>query len=346
MLINTRYSNFELLRIVSMFLVLVVHASFKSIGIPSAMDIQHDLLSAFLRFTSESVSIICVNVFVLISGWFGIKLKLNRFCEFLFQILFYWILLFAIIKLFDKTQNRNPYDILSILSYDSYWFVRAYIILYIMSPMLNSFVDNSQKNDIKLFLVLFYTVQTLFGFIMNNSWFDNGYSPLSFIGLYILARYMRIYPCSYLEDRKYIIGTYFFSLLILIFASIFCSLYSFPYILKFYNYSSPIVLILSICFFYFFVGLKFDNKFVNGIAASCFSVYLLHTHPLLFDRYYLSIINYWFYAEPRFHFLLYTSSLIAFFFLISILIDKIRLFLWNRLCKIVKSFSIYFYGSR
>ena len=334
MVLNKRDSNIELLRVLSMLLVLVVHASFKSLGVPNALEIQQDPISAFLRFTSESVSIVCVNVFVLISGWFGIVPKLNRFCEFLFQIIFYWILIYVLMVSFGKTQRICGSDVFEILKYDSYWFVRAYLLLYIISPVLNSFVNNSQKNSIELFLFLFYTAQTIFGFIIDNRWFDNGYSPLSFMGLYILARYLRTYPCSFFNKKWNVIQLYFFTMIILTFIAFLCSLHSFPYTMRLYNYSSPLVIILSVCFFYFFVDFRFSNKFVNSIAVSCFSVYLLHTHPLLFDQYYLSLVRNLYIAEPRFCFLLYTLILMLLFFAISILIDKIRILLWKVICQL------------
>ena len=61
---KTRDSNMELLRIISMLLVLVVHASFKSLGTPDADDICNYPVSSVLRFFSESFSAICVNVFI------------------------------------------------------------------------------------------------------------------------------------------------------------------------------------------------------------------------------------------------------------------------------------------
>lgn len=68
-----RDSNIELLRILAMFMVLLVHADFFSLGIPSVEDIQNNQLDSFWRIFFEAVNIPCVNIFVLISGYFGIK---------------------------------------------------------------------------------------------------------------------------------------------------------------------------------------------------------------------------------------------------------------------------------
>lgn len=50
-----RQSNIELLRIVSMILVMVVHADFKALGIPSQNEIIDFPVSSFMRFFIESI---------------------------------------------------------------------------------------------------------------------------------------------------------------------------------------------------------------------------------------------------------------------------------------------------
>lgn len=65
-----RQSNIELLRITSMLLVLIVHANFKVLGAPNNDNISIDLFGSIMRYLTESLSIVCVNAFVLISSEF------------------------------------------------------------------------------------------------------------------------------------------------------------------------------------------------------------------------------------------------------------------------------------
>ena len=62
-----RDSNLELLRIIAMLLVLMVHADFKALDTPTVGEIINNPESSFLRFLCESISIICVNVFIFIT---------------------------------------------------------------------------------------------------------------------------------------------------------------------------------------------------------------------------------------------------------------------------------------
>ena len=81
-----RESNIELLRIVAMLLVLFLHANYFSLGKVESIDIQSDLFGSFVKSFTEALCIICVNVFVLISGWFGIRPTLKGAMSLLFQV--------------------------------------------------------------------------------------------------------------------------------------------------------------------------------------------------------------------------------------------------------------------
>lgn len=87
-----RDSNMELLRIVAMLLVLVVHADFASLGAPTKVEVMNNPYLSIVRLGVESISIISVNVFVLLSGWYGIKMKRKGLIGLLFQSMFFGIL--------------------------------------------------------------------------------------------------------------------------------------------------------------------------------------------------------------------------------------------------------------
>ena len=95
---KTRNSNIELLRIIAMVMILGLHVNYLAIGKPSSQDIATSPLQSFLRMFAEYVCIVGVNVFVLISGWFGINYKLKGLCNFLFQSLFFSLIIFTLFK--------------------------------------------------------------------------------------------------------------------------------------------------------------------------------------------------------------------------------------------------------
>ncbi len=100
--IKKRESNFELLRIIAMLLVMITHATFLSLGIPTHEDSISTPYNSFGIFLSQSFSTVCVNIFILLSGWFGIKANLKRFSEFIFQLFFlYKYYFYRVLHLFS-----------------------------------------------------------------------------------------------------------------------------------------------------------------------------------------------------------------------------------------------------
>ena len=199
-----RQSNIELLRITAMFLVLVVHADFWALGGPVSSDFSSNPWNAVTRTVIESISIVCVNVFVMISGWFGIKPSLRSLSNFVFQCAFFLIGIYAVMILTGHALLTSQGILGSLCLLHWNWFIKAYIGLYILSPLINAFLEKSTKRQLELFLVFFYIFQTVWGWPFGGADFvKSGYSPFSFIGLYILARYLHLYGNKLLQGGGY-----------------------------------------------------------------------------------------------------------------------------------------------
>lgn len=178
-----------------MFLVLVVHADFWSLGAPTFQEVRDSFLPSITRIIIEAFAIVCVNAFVFISGWFTIKPTLKGFCNFIFQC-GYFIIGIYVIMLATGQVAFNIKDIRDCFCLtNNYWFIKAYIGLYILSPILNLFAEKSSKRQFGITLASFYIFQTIygFGFARATNFIEHGYSTFSFIGIYLLAQYIKHY---------------------------------------------------------------------------------------------------------------------------------------------------------
>ena len=185
-----RLSNIELLRIVAMFLVLVVHSDFFSLSAPTSMEIANSPLQSYIRIFIESISIVCVNVFIMISGWFGIRPRFKNVSSFLYQCIFFLFGIYILSILVGKEFLSKEGLSYCFLLQPWNWFIKAYLLLLILSPILNLFIANVEKKTAIVVLFFFFLFQSVYGwYFYSVNWFVGGYSTISFIGLYILMEY-------------------------------------------------------------------------------------------------------------------------------------------------------------
>ena len=318
-----------------MILVMIVHANFRVLSAPTVADAVTTPTSVFLRFLTESFSIICVNVFVLISGWFGIHFNWKRFMEFLFQVFFFGIINYAVICVIDPSKIRAIKNVFMTETWN-YWFVKCYLFLYIVSPVLNAFVEKATQKQFLTILILFFTLQTFYGWATNGiTWFNRGYSGISFAGLYLLARYVRLYPAKWFcHSLKFDLLVYLvFVALNTIFAFFFTRTGNASISTRLFLYTSPLVILASLHFLLLFTKFTITSKAINWIAVSCFAIYLTHSNSFLAKPCYDNLIHNWFKNESTMSFLLHTGCLMFIVFWASILFDKVRIFVFELLFK-------------
>ena len=119
-----RESNIELLRILSMFMIIAhhfsVHGNFILEKIPLLNKIWLQLLSSGGK--------IGVNIFIIISGFFLInskKVNMNKIIKLLAQLLFYSILIFIIFGSFGIVSFNIKSLVKHILGYPIWWFAKT-----------------------------------------------------------------------------------------------------------------------------------------------------------------------------------------------------------------------------
>lgn len=328
-----RQSNMELLRIVAMFLVLVVHTAFMTTGAPSKEEIINSFIPSITKISFESLSIICVNVFILISGWFGIKPSVRGFCNFLFQCL-YFLLGIYIVLLIVGIADFSPRTLASCLCLcDANWFILAYTGLYLVSPILNAFVEKVSQKNFKRFLILFYVFQTVWGWSGAAVYIENGYSTFSFIGLYLLARYMHLYKVG----KLYYWGgsIYVISVVLNILCYIVTKLIGIS--VPIFSYANPIVICGAVGLLLCFDNIQIQsNRVVNWIAKSAFAVFLLHTNPVvlcpLFQKGILIIYD----SFSGLTLLAYLLTVLVIIYIIAIIVDQPRQILWHHISRRIK----------
>lgn len=330
-----RQTNLELLRILSMFFVLILHANFGIIGVPEVSDfIGEDCLTSTLRVFVEFLAIGCVNIFILISGYFGLNFSINKLLNLGFQIMF-----FALVSLLI-TCSFSVKSLLELFCLDgSLWFVCSYLLLMFFAPILNSFVENANKHDLLLFILLFFSFQTIYGWIFHSvGFFLDGYSPISFMGLYLLGRYIKRHSGPLFRlDYRCDLYIYISTCVLMTFAVVLFARHGI-FIGRLFSYINPLVIMSAVYLLLFFSKIKIGGKasvlksIIFFFSSSSFAVYLFHGNANIY-QYFVCVVQYlW---ECKFGFALIILFLLFVFF-VAVCLDKIRLLSWKFICSFLE----------
>lgn len=328
---SKRLSGIELLRIVAMMFVLLSHSYLRINSNPPSEGIDSNCIKSFFDVLLSCVATTGVDIFIAISGWFGINYKPQGLLKYIFQVLFILLLVSSFAIAMHIVSFDTGFIKVCLTFYEGYWFVVGYLGLYIISPILNSFIESATKNEYKVVLISFYIFQCYYSWL--SAWYDyyNGFSVLLFAGIYLTTAYLRKYPISWLDKHpiKILVGV----VLIMTTIAYTSHLLSGHYARQIRD-DNPLVTLISILFLFAFKQLHFHNRLINWFATSCFTVYLISYHPSVYP-YFMSIMQK---LYDNCHGLLYGITMVLALlsvYAICTIVDQLRVFTWNGLSKLI-----------
>lgn len=291
---NKRNSSFELLRILSMFAIVVHH--FAMHGTLNPILYKDTFAKSFIVYDYLIfLGRLGVVLFVMIGAYFLCDKDFNfkRPINLILTTCFYSYLIYFVLRhvahfkslniLFNNEGLKAFWFPIPLPS--GYWFVGGYIVLLLLMPMLNTTIKYLKKREflfliftLIFFWVLIPTMMQIFPGKPDMAIDDFGYSHgIIFILFYFMAAYLKKYAESFLNDfRKMGI----MALLCLILALLVCCFTlqgsQMNMILAGVNaLYNPLTIMTAFYIFAFFKNIKFYNKFINYIANSMFGIYLI-----------------------------------------------------------------------
>lgn len=279
-----RESNIELLRIILMLMIigyhLLVHGA-QMTGSNHYIFNESSVVYVFLK----SFLVIAVNCFVFISGFYRINFKVYPFLNMVLQAIFYAFAITYLVDMLSLQEISLKNYLAAFLSVylGTWWFLTAYLALYLLSPLLNAAVDSLNRKQFLFILVSLTLINSVgessFG-VASIVGTNRGFSLLSFIHIYLIAQFIRKYV--HLDKlKKYSSAVYIASSLLLFLLAFFSitELSQFG-VRSIYAYNNPLVLIAAIAFFFFFKSIRLRSGLINSISPYVLGVYLFHDHPL------------------------------------------------------------------
>ena len=327
-----RERNFEVLRTMAMFFIVVYHCLTHGIGdgyaFPTSMSIplSNVLFSDFMLVFSS----ISVNLYVLISGYFLVDLnfKLSRIVRTWANACFYSCVITSLFMLFQISELNilNLGKSFFPLSTDAYWFVTQYIGLLILSPFLSLMVRNLSYRQYLILLICgsFLCLSIVQDFPLGKRFHvAHGNSVWSFAYLYLVAGFVK-HHLKTISRNRLILTIVLVTLLTFAF-EIFGGYNKDAIYLYWLNYNG-LPFVLSVAVFIMVRQIQVpQNVFWNlcvKIAPYTFGVYLIHDH-LLVRKWLWTTMTMSSYCE-KLIFPLIVIGICSIIFIVGTIIDVVR----------------------
>ena len=334
-----RMANLELLRCVAMMMVVVLHYLGKSQLLP---ELTGESLGAqgMAAWLLESFSVVAVNVYMFISGYFlcTSSFKLSRLLKLWLQVWLYSVG-FGLIGMMTGVMTEISVDTHFFLTLlfpvwmEHYWFMTAYIFLYLLLPFIGIALRHMTKQQLRstviMLLIVFSVIKSVLPLRLEMD--AKGYDCIWYLCVFAVAAYVRRFGIPALEKKGRGILLYVVCVL-LIFGGTMAlrmvflktgSLGRMTGMCMEYNHILPLLAALGL--FYAFLKLDFKGKIADvivKIAPYTLGVYLLHENFGL--RY---TWQRWFGADKVsgvLSLLLHTILAVVAVFAVGILVDMLR----------------------
>lgn len=356
-----RNSNFELLRIIAMLLIVFHHSIVHGL-LNNSIDINgsgnavafQTWLTAYSGELIAMLGKVAVAVFVMISGYFLVnssakgKKTLKKVLLLVTQVCFYSLLIYLIALFLNWI---NPSDLSAKQQaffpffYNTYWFATEYLLLYLIYPYINVALHNITRIQHRNLILIGIITFTFIPMIIPNFIDYGSYGEVVLFALYyVIGGYLRLYD---LKNEK------FRGIVLFVCGSIILSL-----IMFYYNYMGGIsnnqqyfaksfVLAGQYSFIVVFIAMGVmmlfkhinlgQNRIINTIAATTFGVYLIHDNPIMEQIIWMKWLNMPSLLTPNVgHFLLKIIIACPLIFIICSVIDFVRINLFNVVGLILK----------
>lgn len=321
---SSREANIELLRIISIILILMMHI------VSFITERNYNSINFLFIEIINSIANIGVSIFILITGYFGLKHNLSKIIHLIYLTTLYSLISYGLGLVISGNAFTLSKLIKSLFTIPTYanWYISCYIVFSFISSYINRFLDTLSKKDFEKVLIILFTlfcvIPTIFNSAHSSVIYLGGKSLQYFTFLYMVGRYIRAYKTIEIKFR-----TLFYILILNIFIVNVFNL-SLTYVFKknvliFSQDCSPFILFAALSVFFIFNKISIKNRLINYFSSSVISVYLLDSLriPINYLLFSIEAIND-FYTLVGYVIL---CTLVTFF--VAIFIDKIRIVIFE-----------------
>ena len=328
-----RSSSFELLRIVSMFMVVLGHC------ILSTAEDQEPILGVIdmSGWFIKSFTICAVDCFFLLTGYFvrSDRFRFSKILSIWFKTFFYSVLIYLIVSLVQGDFDpKMLFTYMLPVTMKKYWYMQVYVALAFLAPFLALMLerlDKKQHTYLLVILFVFFSFHETFVKAMYTLDESQGYGIIWACVLLVVGKWLKRWGVLIQRVPKPVWMAGYIS----------CSMVNFfsNYLIikfdiadgvtsrgNFYANSSVTVLAQSLCLFCFFIKLseKMEySKSIDFLASNILAVYLISSHPLVLYPLWVDLFRMEQFWDKPVIYIFLAVVLTILVVLVCILIDKI-----------------------
>lgn len=289
-----RNYGLDLLRLVAAFYVVFIHTmTLGGLYDATALYSYQDLVCR----AGMIVAFCCVNIFGIISGYVGYcetpkKHAYSSVFPLWLTVVFYSLLYAGIFMFFFPGPETSHYLLRAIfpLTSDLYWYFSCYIFVCLLAPFLNKILRHSSDTELKQLFWLICGILITVEYIGDSFEFGSGFTSIWLMLLYLLGGILKkTGTSSKIPTYALFLAIvaidvfYFFLNLKLPFFTVSIFRIGFPVNGSLVNPFYVATAILHVLLFSRFKIHPFWHKIIKFSAAASFSVYIVNTHPLLWE---------------------------------------------------------------
>ena len=221
-----------------------------------------------------------VSIFILISGYYGIKsLSYKKLVSFWLFLLFYS--LFG--EILVQTIN-DSFDVRGIIKafFPIYtrrsWFMSTYFLLMIFSPWINRIVESLSEVEFLKLCFAFFTIFSLIPSCIGWTFFnDSGKGIGNLFFIYLVGQYFSKYLSKYKINKTYCIYVGLTVFGVMMFLTTIKTVWKREVGIEgpFYRDASVLTVILSVTIFLFFIKCSISSRVINFIARRGMCIFLI-----------------------------------------------------------------------
>lgn len=282
-----RNSSFELLRILCILGILYMH-------VLGEFGSEMSQGTAVLRIFSDSIFNAGVSCFILISGFFGIRLDIKKLIQLDCMVIFYDLVGVAIYSFYGNELGLMELvsSVLPIIT-RKYWFLSCYFFLALLSPFINKIVEQLQKKEFQklllAMLILFYVIPTFLYFEIMQ---DHGKGLVHMTVVYLIGRYIAKYEIESKRTRGKLLIFLCVNVLLIFVLNLGTTLIKSSVSTLWSRDCSIFILITAVLVFQIFKKTAFNSRIINKVASSVLAVYVLSPYIQFVMEQYLKLQEY------------------------------------------------------